>query len=278
MHICYLDESGCTGTLPSNDSQIQPVFVLGGVFLDEQAIRPLTGDLLVLKQRFFPNLLAASALYHDWMAAEIKGADIRKKVRSTNRNERRFSYTLIDSALKILETHKAMLMARVYIKPVGIPFNGPAVYTSTVQSLCSGFEDFLVKRDAIGLIIADSRTKGKNSIVSHSIFTQRFKAAGDPYPSLVEVPTFGHSDNHAGLQMMDFICSALLFPIAAQVCCSGHMADLTHVSPHYENLRTRYGARLKNLQYRYQDVAGKWRGGITLIDPVNKLNAKSLFA
>jgi len=53
------------------------------------------------------------------MAAEIKGADLRKKARSTNRKERRFSYTLIDSALKILETHNAMLMARVYIKPVG---------------------------------------------------------------------------------------------------------------------------------------------------------------
>jgi hypothetical protein len=61
------------------------------------------------------------------MAAEIKGADIRKKARSTNRKERRFSYTLIDSALKILETHNAMLMARVYIKPVGLPFNGWAV-------------------------------------------------------------------------------------------------------------------------------------------------------
>lgn len=54
--------------------------------------------------------------------------------------------------------------------------------------------------------------------------------------------------------------------------------DLTQVSPHYANLQTRYGERIKNLQYRYQDAAWKWRGGITLIDPMNKLNATSLFA
>lgn len=278
MHICYLDESGCTGTLPSPNSQIQPVFVLGGVFLDERSIKPLTGDLLALKQRFYPKLLPAAALYHDWMAAEIKGSDIRKKARSTNRNERRFAYMVIDSALKILEDHNAMVMARIYVKLAGVKFNGPAVYTSTVQAVCAGFEEFLTMNKSLGLVIADSRTKGKNAIVSHSIFTQRFKAAGDPYPSLAEVPTFGHSDNHAGLQMMDFVCSALLFPIAAQVCCSGHMTDLTHLSAHYDNLRIRYGERLKKLQYRYQDMEGKWRGGITLVDPVNKFNAATLFS
>lgn len=278
MHIFYLDESGCTGTLPSHASPIQPVFVLGGIFLDERTTKRLTGDLLALKQRFFPNLLPASSMYHDWMAVEIKGSDIRRKARSSNRNDRRFAYTLIDSALQILENNNAMVMARVYVKPVGINFNGPSVYTSTVQALCTGFESFLSKNKSIGLVIADSRTKGKNAIVSHSIFTQRFKASGDPYPSLVEVPTFGHSDNHAGLQMMDFVCSALLFPIAAQVCCAGHMTDLTHLSPHYDNLRIRYGERLKNLQYRYQDTDGRWRGGITLIDPINKLNAAALLA
>ncbi len=278
MHICYLDESGCTGMLPAVNSPIQPVFVLGGVILDQQSIRAVTGALLALKQRFFPNLLAAGALYHDWMAAEIKGADIRKKARSSSRNERRFAYTVIDAALKILETHKARIVARVYVKPVGAAFNGAAVYTSTVQAVYATFQEFLSAIHSIGLVIADSRTKGKNAIVSHSVFTQRFKAAGDPYPALAEVPTFGHSDNHAGLQMTDFICSALLYPIAAQVCCAGHMTDITHISEHYDNLRTRYGERVQNLQFRYRDGDGHWRGGITLVDPVNKLSAKALLS
>ena len=78
MYICYLDEAGCTGALPSASSPIQPVFVLGGLIVDQQCVKTMTADLLVLKQRFFPNLLPAVSLYHDWMAAEIKGADIRK--------------------------------------------------------------------------------------------------------------------------------------------------------------------------------------------------------
>jgi hypothetical protein len=28
------------------------------------------------------------------------------------------------------------------------------------------------------------------------------------------MPTFGHSENHAGLQLADLVCSALLFPMA----------------------------------------------------------------
>lgn len=277
MHICYVDEAGCTSALPYANSPVQPVFVLGGLFLDEQALRPMTGDLLALKQRFFPNLLPPAALYHDWMAAEIKGSDIRRSARSAGRNDRRFAYGVISSALDILEKYNSQIVARVYIKPVAHPFNGSAVYTSTVQSVCTSFQQFLDARQSTGLVIADSRNKGKNANVSHSVFTQRYRAAGDPYPALVEVPTFGHSDNHTGLQMMDFVCSALLFPIAAQTCCVPYLTDQTHLSPHYEGLRSRYGERLKNMQFRYRDAQGMWRGGITLIDPVNKFNARKLF-
>ena len=78
MHICYLDEAGCTGALPSADTQIQPVFVLGGLFVEETKVRSMTHELLALKQQFFPNLLPENTLYHDWMAAEIKGAEMTR--------------------------------------------------------------------------------------------------------------------------------------------------------------------------------------------------------
>ncbi|MDR3056184.1 MAG: DUF3800 domain-containing protein [Zoogloeaceae bacterium] len=279
MHICYLDEAGCTGALPSADTQIQPVFVLGGLFVEAAKVQSMTHKLLALKRRFFPNLLPANAHYHDWMAAEIKGADIRRKARSTSRNDRRFACCLISAGLDILKQHDARMVSRVYVKPIGNPFDGAAVYTSTVQSICAAFQNYLATHGSRGIVIADSRNKGKNANVSHSIFTQRFRAAGDPYPALLEVPTFGHSDNHAGLQMMDFLCSALLFPIAAQVCASAHLTDKTHVSPHYLTLVEKYGHDIKDLQYRYQEeMTGHWRGGITLIDPVNKYNATRLFA
>ena len=278
MYVCYLDEAGCTGALPSPNTQIQPVFVLGGVFIEESKIQSMTHDLLALKRRFFPNRLPETALYHDWMAAEIKGADLRRHARSTNRNDRRFSYYIIAESLKILNELNAKLVCRVYAKQIGHPFDGSAVYTSTVQSICTAFQNFLISKCSRGIVIADSRNKGKNANVSHSIFTQRFRAAGDPYSALLEVPTFGHSDNHAGLQMMDFICSALLFPITAQVCMARHLLDHTHNSPLYLKLRARFGQDIKNLQYRYQDGKGNWHGGIKLVDPQNLYNAKVLFA
>ena len=276
MHICYLDEAGCTGALSSPNAPIQPVFVLGGLFIDESRLRTLTDDFLHLKQHFFPNLLQPGALYHDWMAVEVKGSEVRKSARSTSRNKRRAAYTFLTKALNLLESHGAKFAAKAYVKPIAGPFDGPAIYTSTVQSICTSFQRFIADAGSRGIVIADSRDKRKNANVSHSIFTQRHRAAGDPYPNLVEVPTFGHSDNHAGLQMIDLLCSALLFPIIAQGCCAQHVLDQTHVSPYYDNLAARFKTRIRALQYRYQDDFGRWRGGLTLADPMNLKSAAAI--
>ncbi|HBX40805.1 DUF3800 domain-containing protein [Vibrio sp. 1733] len=277
MHICYLDEAGCTGALPSSNTQIQPVFVIGGLFIEESQIPSMTQDLLALKRRFFPNLLPAATLHHDWMKAEIKGADLRRKARSNGRNDRRFSYSVVTETLDIIQRHDGRIVSRIYAKPINDLFNGTSVYTYSVQSICSTFQNYLEEKESRGIVIADSRNKGKNASVSHSIFTQRFRAHGDPYPGLLEVPTFGHSDNHTGLQLIDLVCSSLLFPIAAEVCMSAHLTDRTHLSPHYLELRRRFGANLKSLQHRYQDDNGRWHGGVTLSDPINRFSATQLF-
>ena len=73
------------------------------------------------------------------------------------------------------------------------------MYTSSIQALCTYFEHYLAERDSSGLRIADSRSKSKNPRVSHSIFTQKFSTVPN-YERLVELPTFGHSDNHVGLR------------------------------------------------------------------------------
>ena len=73
--------------------------------------------------------------------------------------------------------------------------------------------------------MAHSRNNGKNLRVSHSIFTQKFGAV-PKYERLVELPTFGHSDNHAGLQLCDIVCSALLNPIACFAYCAGHVNNV----------------------------------------------------
>ena len=126
-------------------------------------------------------------------------------------------------------------------------------------------------------MIADSRNKAKNANISHSVFTQWYSLAGNPYPNLIEVPTFGHSDNHAGLQLSDMLCSALLFPIVAERCCLPYMVDQTHCHAQHATLRTRYGQALRALEYRYQQ-AGAWCGGVHLSDPLGGRRAPDLFA
>lgn len=279
MYICYIDEAGCTGAIPDPTSSIQPVFSIAGIFVNQSKLNSLTNDLLQLKQNFFPNRLPSGSQYYDWMAVEIKGAELRRQARNTSRNDRRFAYMVIGRALEILENHSVKLVGRVYVKKIGEQFNGAAVYTKSVQSICESFQEFLVRMHSSGIVIADSRNKPKNANVAHSIFTQRHRAIGDPYSHMVELPTFGHSDNHAGLQFADLLCSSLLFPIAAQVCISPHLTNQLHCSPHYLNLKSRYGERIKNLQFRYQDPSTTyWYGGLKLSDPMSKNTVKSLFS
>lgn len=49
MKICYVDESGDTGALPSATSRIQPVLSIVGVIVDHANLQPMTTDFLDLK-------------------------------------------------------------------------------------------------------------------------------------------------------------------------------------------------------------------------------------
>lgn len=99
------------------------------------------------------------------------------------------------------------------IKAPGEPFDGTSVYTFSIEKICSYFEHYLATTESVGFCIADSRSKPQNSKVSHSIFLKKFGTANF-CDHLIELPTFGHSENHAGLQICDIVCSALLYPIA----------------------------------------------------------------
>jgi hypothetical protein len=93
---------------------------------------------------------------------------------------------------------------------------------------------------------------------------------------LMEMPMFGHSDNHAGIQAADMICSAFLFPMATFVYCQGHVTNL-HVDLQYYRIRDLFGDRLKRLQFRYQDANQWWRGGITVSDALGHQRGGVLF-
>lgn len=276
MYVFYVDEAGCTGTLPDAQSLIQPVFILGGLMIHQQCVRQLTWDLLGLKKRFFARLLqSAGTSSLDCIKTEIKGAEIRRNLRAGSRQEQRYSITLLDCFLKVLEDHNVRLLARVYIKGIGQPFNGTAVYTSAVQQLARDYQHYLSTERTDGLMILDSRNKPKNSNVSHSIFTQKFRSTGDAYERLLEMPVFGHSDNHAGLQCADLFCSALMFPLATFTYCLGHVTN-PHVDAQYRQVQDHFGQRLRRMQYRYNDT-GQWRGGITVSDAILHRSGTLLF-
>ena len=236
----------------------------------------LTHDYLNLKHRFFPNLNYPSTRRLDRILPEVKGAEIRKHVTRGNARQKLHAVGFLDRIMGLLWRHDVRVVARVWIKAPGWPFEGTAVYTSSIQRLCTYFEHYLTKLDSSGVCIADSRSKSKNLRVSHSVFTQKFSVAPN-YERLVELPTFGHSDNHAGLQICDIVCSALLYPIACFAYCTGHVNNV-HVQPGASRLRHRYGQQLRGLQHRYYDAGvRRYVGGVTVADYLNQRSGTLMF-
>jgi hypothetical protein len=148
MHICYIDEAGCTGDLPTNNSPIQPVLVVAGVAFDQTCIRQLTYDYLALKKRFFPGsqinsgsppISRAPPNFLDWVLPEIKGATLRRNVATGNRNQRRHALLFMGRVLSLLTSHNARIMGRVLIKGIATPIAGRAVYSSAIQTIFSTF-------------------------------------------------------------------------------------------------------------------------------------------
>ena len=275
MKICFVDESGCTGALPSATSDIQPILVIGGVIIDYTRLNRVTEQVLQLKQRFYPSTSGSNRQYLAGILEEVKGSELRKNACQSNRH-RRHVFGFLNGILDICEQNDAKLVGRIWVKGIGQPFDGMAVYTSSIQAICAYFHDYLARQNDLGIVIADSRLKQLNSPVAHSIFTQKFKSSGDLYDRLIELPTFAHSDNHAGLQVADAICSALVTPIAIKTYCEGHVRNV-HVRPKYSHFKTNYSARVRALQHRYQEANGKWRGGLVVSDSIAQKDGNWMF-
>lgn len=146
-----------------------------------------------------------------------------------------------------------------------------------MQDIARHFSQYLQAIGTEGVLIADGRTHAANEGVAHSVFTQKWRTGGDPYPYLREVPLFAGSGNHAGLQVADLIASSLVFPMAVSAYCKPQ-ASAVHSSPRYVEVRREFGARLKGLQYRYRDETGHWRGGLVVSDPVGHQPGSLLFS
>ena len=267
MKICYVDEAGCTGQLPTSTSNVQPVLIIAGVIIDYGQLHYMTDRLLNLKQRFFPGSVPRGTSHMGWMLKEIKGAELRKDACEGNRNVRRQRIGYMTELLDLCDACGVRLVGRVWVKGIGAPLDGTAVYTFSLQSIYTDFQNYLTQEKDIGFVVVDSRLKHLNTRVAHSIFTQKFKGTGDSYDRIIELPAFSHSDNHAGLQMADMMCSAIITPIVVNTYCEGHVTSL-HVRPGYSDLKALFAPRCRALQHRYTEASGRDRGGLIVSDGI----------
>ncbi|GGU74301.1 DUF3800 domain-containing protein [Lentzea flava] len=274
MHLCYLDESG--GSEPPDQSpNATPVMVILGLIIDASLVPALTRDFLALKRRHFPGRFPTGpALNH--VLTEIKGSELLQMTRSDSRNKRRQAHIFRLELLDLVTRYDCKVVGRVWVKEKGKSLKVTASYCYAVQDISLHFSQFLLANRSHGLLIADGRTQAQNIQVAHSVFTQKWRTGGDPYPPMLEVPLFAHSDNHVGLQIADLIASTLVFPMAAAGYCT-QARTLAHSSPRYKEVTKAHGEALKDLQFRYRDETGRWRGGLVVSDPVGKRPGSALF-
>ncbi|WP_084318889.1 DUF3800 domain-containing protein [Deferrisoma camini] len=263
MHICYVDESGDLSSLPAvahhdRPCNLQPLLVIVGLILSLDRLRTITEHFIHLKRDFFPGRHENLDHFLDSNLVEVKGRYLRKAAASNSRREWRHAVGFIDKLFDLLEQCEAKIVGHIWVKWPGAEFDGRSTYTSAIQGICRSFDSFLAEYRDLGIMVLDSRDHNKDRIVSHSIFTQKFKSTGDSYPHIAEMPLFGRSNNHAGIQIADLIASAVVWPLAIHAYCDGHINNV-HIRPNYSRLRERFGPRLKQLQYTYRDPEGRPR-------------------
>jgi hypothetical protein len=275
VHICYIDEAGgCED--PASSFSATPVMAIIGLIVDAASVPAMTRDFLALKRRYFPGRFTKGhALDH--ILVEVKGNEVLQMSRSSSRNLRRQAQRLRSDLLDLAESHGCRLIGRVWIKTPGTGMDPTAVYCYSVQDITMHFSQVLSGLPDTGVVIADGRTHSTNLRVAHSIFTQKWRTAGDPYLPVQEVPLFAASDNHAGLQLADLLASTLVFPMAAAGYPPKPGTRNVHCSPRYRDVQGDFGARLRTLQYRYRDETGKWRGGLVVSDPGGRRSGSWLF-
>lgn len=279
MRICYVDESGDAEPLRSNLPESPPVFALVGMTVPRAHLKSLAWDYLQLKKEYNPTLSGGS--FSELIAAEVKGAKLRKDLRKDrgSRNVRRRALRYLDATFDLLESHGCRLVGTIVVKAAddGRDSSESAVYGSGIAAIATSFQAGLASAGEDGLMILDARTKYKNTPVTLGITTRRYRSGGDLFANFVESPTFGHSDAHVHLQIVDIVASAVVFPVACTVYCDGYATWNVHPHERYAEIRERFGRRLQDLEYRYRDADGSWRGGFQVHDRVDRRPTHHLF-
>lgn len=274
MQICYIDEAGgCED--PDSSTSATPVMIILGLVIDAAQVPAITRDFLALKRAYFPGRFTAGhALDH--ILTEIKGSEILQMTRSDSRNKRRQAQRIRSEVISLVKSYDCKVVGRIWIKESHKTMDPTASYCYAVQDVARHFNQILATSGDTGIIIADSRNHHTNRVVAHSIFTQKSRTGGDAYPSIREIPLFAASDNHAGLQIADLLASTLIFPMATAAYCPTRPKN-SHSSKRYKEVGEQSGSEIKELQYRYRDETGRWRGGLVVSDPIGHKPGSQLF-
>lgn len=270
MQLCYVDESGTAETLVKTDGEQQPVVVIGGVVLPECELTKITHEWIELKKKYNPVLYKTGRGWLDAILAEVKGAKLRKGFRDkASVRQQKQAIGMIDGTLDLLERHNAQVLGCVWMKRLDTENDDMKIHASSLQFICGAFDEGLPAKER-GMVVVDSQTYQHNHRLAHSIFTQRF--AKDPkHVGLVDMPVFGHSDNHAGLQIADLLCSAVLAPTACAVYAGTYADWNMHCQSAYLDIRERFGDRLRAMTFRCKHPrTGKHCPSVIVNDRINK--------
>jgi Protein of unknown function (DUF3800) len=268
MQLCYVDESGKAETLTRADVQQQPVVVIAGVSLPEAELTSITHDWIELKARFYPGMAERGQKgWLDGILHDIKGTSLRRGFRAKASNrQRKHAIGLIGETIGLLERHDARIIGRIWLKALDEPNDDMSIHTSSLHFICAAVHAGLVD-DERRMVVVDSQTYQHNFRLAHSMFTLRFgkRALHD---RLVDMPVFGHSDNHAGLQIADLLCSAVLAPIACAVYGGSYASWNSHCDRGFLDIRERFGERLERLTYQWHNARlGRLSSSVVVHDP-----------
>jgi hypothetical protein len=277
VQLCYVDESGTAETLAISDPNQQPVIVVAGVSLPEQDLTKITHDWIELKTRFHPNIAKSGHGWLDAILKEVKGAKLRNGFRSrSSQRQRKQAIGMIDGTIRLLERYDAKLLGRIWIKRLGAENDDMKIHASSLQFICGAFDAGLPAGER-GMVVVDSQTYQHNHRLAHSVFTQRF-AKEPKHCGLVDMPVFGHSDNHAGLQIADLLCSAVLAPTACAVYAASYGSWNRHCGESYLAIRERFGLRLGALTYQWANPgSGSRRSSLVVSDPLSKRGVRLMW-
>lgn len=248
--------------------------VLVGVIINASTIPLLTLEFLALKRRFFPERFSRGPAL-DHVLTEVKGGEVLQRTRSDSRNQRRQAKLVRLELLRLLDRYGCRIVGRVWVKEPGRSLKAEATYCYAVQDITRHFCHYLAAHSSRGVMVADARSPNLNMTVAHSIFTQKWRTGKDPYQPLLEVPLFGDSRNHVGLQIADLVASTLVLPMTA--AAYGAPTGNVHASDRYQAICTDHGLTLRALQHRYVDATGRWRGGLVVSDPTGGRSGSLLF-